>query len=237
MQLNCPHCNASIHSDDVNLDSSLAKCRSCHAVFDFSKQVAGGGGHAAGEVSRPRMKVDMPSGFTVDDQPDALSITRRWFGPVAIFLLFFAIFWDGFLVVWYFIAFTDDSAPLMMKLFPILHVLVGLGLTYVVVAMFVNTTKITVDLNRFTIEHGPMPWPGNRTLDPAQIDQLYCKEKISRNKNGVSYSYELHARTIGGETKKLVSGMQKPEQALFLEQELERWLGLKDQAIPGEMAL
>ena len=39
MQIRCRACGKSIPADDVHLDSGLAKCRGCHAVFEFAAQV------------------------------------------------------------------------------------------------------------------------------------------------------------------------------------------------------
>ena len=68
-------------------------------------------------------------------------------------------------------AFQVD-APWIMKVFPIAHVAVGVGLTYYTVAGFVNSTVLRVSEGQLAVRQGPFPWPGNRTLHTSDLDQL-----------------------------------------------------------------
>jgi len=218
-----------VPAEDVNIQTSIAKCRACGAVFGFAGQV--GGGTFAGSAKRT---VDMPPGYTVDMQGVELVITRRWFSPTFIFLLFFCIFWDGFLVFWYINA-LKPGALLMMKLFPLLHVGVGLGLTYLTAAGFINRTRVRVGPAELNIKHYPLPWPGNRTLQRQEIDQLFCEERVDSGRNGVSYTYTLSVVGPGGKRLRLIKGLASPEDALFLEQKIEGYLGITDRPVAGEM--
>lgn len=137
MQLTCKQCGAEIPADHINLDRLIAKCSVCNAVFSFAAQF----GQSETSPTFNRIAVPMPKGFTVDDLGGQLKITRRWFGPKIIALAFFALFWDGFMVVWYGIALWNQIW--FMALFGLLHLAVGLGITYYVLAGFVNRTFIT----------------------------------------------------------------------------------------------
>ncbi len=230
MQLACKQCGRDIPPDDINIDTLVAKCRACNAVFCFAEEV---GAVPHGE-SRTRPKFDPPPGVTVSDWDGKLKIVRRWFSLKVIGLLFFCTIWDGFLVFWYSLAFKED-APLMMKLFPLLHVMVGVLLTYSVAAGFVNKTLVEVYLDEMKIRHGPLPWPGNRIIPSQEIDQLFTRERIHRTKNGTNYSYELSMMDKGGKQVKLLSNLENPEQALFFEQQIESYLRIKDRAVAGEI--
>jgi hypothetical protein len=66
------------------------------------------------------------------------------------------------------------------------------------------------------------------------IDQIWCKMRVSYNKNGSpSITYEVHANSKHGKSKKLVSGLNNPEEALFLEQQLESYMRITDEAVAG----
>ena len=67
-----------------------------------------------------------------------------------------------------------------------------------------------------------------------QIQQLYCTAKTSSSRNGTSTAYELHALTSGGEDRKLLK-VDELEQALFIEQEVEKFLGIADVPVRGEI--
>ena len=138
----------------------------------------------------------------------------------------------------------DNGMPGPMKLifvvFPIAHVAVGVGLTYFVLAGFLNSTVIRVADGMLSVRHGPLPWRGNLDMSTDGIEQIYCQNKLDkrRDEDGhttTSIQYEVHA-VIGGQKTKLLSGLHEADHALFVEQRLERFLGIEDHAVPGEMA-
>jgi hypothetical protein len=124
-----------------------------------------------------------------------------------------------------------------MALFGSLHAVIGIGLTYGTLAGFLNHTRISAGPARLAIEHGPLPWLGDKVLDPARVEQLYCLERRREHKGTVSYTYDLHARLRDGRGQKLVGGLTSAEQAAFLEQQLEALLGIADQPVAGEHRL
>ncbi len=229
MDIKCPHCSRTVSSENINIQTCIAKCGYCGAVFGFAGQVPG-----AGVFGPSKRAVEMPDDYTVATEGADMVIVRRWFSRKYLFMLFFCVFWDGFLAVWYVGAFKGNG-PMMMKLFPLLHVGVGVWLTYYTLAGFVNRTKVTLNSCEFRIKHYPMPWPGSLVLPRQEIDQFFCEEKLSNNRNGASYSYNLSVVMAGGKKLKLVSGLDTPEDALFLEQKIEGFLGITDRPVAGEM--
>jgi hypothetical protein len=162
-----------------------------------------------------------------------MAITRRWLSPKFFFLIFFCLCWDGFLCFWYSMAISQRVW--IMGLFAIGHAAIGLGLTYYTIAGFLNRTLIRVSPSLLDVSHGPLPWPGAKRLDSTGIAQIYCKEHISRGKNGVTTTYQVHVATHGGAQEKLVDSLDSSDQALYLEQEIERFLSIKDAPVAGEM--
>ena len=229
MDIKCPHCSRAVQAENINIQSCIAKCGYCSAVFGFADKVPG----AAAPGSSKRA-VEMPKSYTLENEGADLAITRRWMNWKYVMMLVFCVFWDGFLVFWYTIAFTKGG-PLVMKLFPVLHVAVGVFLTYTTAAGFLNRTRITLNTLELRIRHYPLPWPGNKVVQRQEIEQLFCEEIMHSNKNGTSYTYNLQAVKNGGGRLKLVSGMDKPEEALFLEQKMEGFLGITDRPVAGEM--
>ncbi|HEX7009469.1 MAG TPA: hypothetical protein VF184_05775 [Phycisphaeraceae bacterium] len=52
---------------------------------------------------------------------------------------------------------------------------------------------------------------------------------------GHSGHYRVRVELVGGRRKHLVKGLTKPEHALFIEQELEKALGIQDRPVAGEL--
>jgi hypothetical protein len=180
------------------------------------------------------LKAPMPDNIVVERTGMGLTLSYKWFSFMHIFLALFCVVWDGFLIFWYNMALTSD-APLLFILFPIVHVAVGVVLTYSTIAGFVNKTTVTVSNGNISIYHGPLPWLGSKTIPAHTLTQLYIEKKVSRSSKGHSrVTYQLSAITTDNKKVKLISSVDSHETALYLEQEIESHLGIRDQRVVGE---
>ena len=229
MRLVCPQCTTEIVADDINLDRLVAKCRRCHAVFGFEDTI----GQRTFGRSTPPLDVPLPERMALDHTGAGLRIARRWFTPGALFLLFFAIFWTASISIWMISTIFGGFWP--VSFFGVIHLGVGIFLLYLSFANLFNTTTVLVDETALTIRHHPLPFPGKR-LEPGRIHQLYAREKVTRGRGSSHVTYELHALTDQDRHQKLVTGLTEPEQALFLEQQIERRLRITDRPMRGELA-
>lgn len=243
MHVYCENCGSMIAADDVNLVTSMAKCRACNAVFRLPDGIFAARGEEAWEVEplpEPRRMVPRPEKVTVTEVGSTLVMERRWFSWVHVFMAFFSVIWWSFLVVWYGIAFTSNVASSpggwLFLVFPLLHVAAGVWVGYMALTGFVNRTRITVDGSEVSVRHFPLPWPGNRVLRPGQVKQLYCDEQVNRGKNGTTITYRLKAVLSDGRTVALLSGLPDREVAQFMEHQLEQRLEIEDRPVAGEMA-
>lgn len=177
--------------------------------------------------------IGLPEKIQYIDHLSHIEIVRKWFGVQILFLTAFAIFWDGFLYNWY--SSIPEDGPLIVVLIPLLHVGVGVGLTYYVIAGWFNRTHIYVGRGRIGIRHGPIPWLGNKEIAAGDVKQLYAKEKFSRGRNSDHATYEVRAVTKSGRNIQVVGGLASQEQAIFIEQRIEKYLRIEDAAVPGEI--
>ena len=207
MQLHCPDCRAKILVDDINLANRMAKCRGCNSVFEFAAS------------SQPaREPAPRPTKFKVSEREGELEISWRWFKVHHVFLAVFCTAWDAFLVFWYGMAFRS-GAPWIMKVFPIGHLAVGVGLTYVTLAGFWNRTTLRVARERLQVEHGPLPWRGRRELALGDLRRIYAAARPNFSRNGMP-GYQLLAVTKAGEEVRLLTSLEDPTQAEYLAEKL-----------------
>jgi hypothetical protein len=231
MKLHCPDCGQPISAEDINLDTSLAKCRRCNSVFSFSDSLKTQSRQA------PQIKPVYPRSnrIRVEDFAGVLRIRYRWFTPGHIFLAFFCIAWDSFLIFWYTTALTQKHTPWLMIVFPVAHLAVGIGLTYLTLAGFVNSTTVTLGQEQLSVRHSPFPWPGNRTLPTLQILQLFCDRNVSYNRdNGTNVSYNLYAVLANDVKIRLLSGFTDVSEPRMIEHLIEERLRLSNRAVEGE---
>lgn len=228
----CRYCAAPLDAADVNVQLAMARCGNCHAVYSFADEARERlGDRAAPSLERGPM--GLPKGFAVSRQDGMLTVSRRWFSAAAIAMVFFCVMWDGFLVVWY--AGVIASGSLTMGLFPILHLAAGVWITYMTLAQFLNTTTLYVGGGKLKVRHGPLPWPGQHDLPTAELAQLWCVERVHRNKRSYSYTYEVHARGRDGKVHTLVKSLREAQQALYIEQQIEKHLRIADTPVAGEL--
>jgi hypothetical protein len=181
-----------------------------------------------------RAMVALPARFTVSTDGGELHVQRAWYGLKAYLLAVFCVPWFGFLAVWYTLAWSSGNRIAMLM--PLLHVAAGLALVYIAAAHFVNRTHVDVADGHLAIRHEPMPWPGALRLESGTLDQLFTQQDVNRGRNSTTITYSLHARCTDGRTVRLLSGLDQHEQALFIEQQVERHLRIADRPMTGEWA-
>ena len=183
----------------------------------------------------------IPQNMTMEDLGGVLTLTRRWFSPVHIITFIFSLFWNGFMVMWYSLlsGFGEDPAMnpfiLLFYIFPLLHVGVGVFLFYFSIAGFFNKTTFSVSWKAVEVHHGPLPWIGNLSLVPGDIQQIFTQERVTQNRNQTTTSYDLNVVLRDNKKITLVKGLATVDEGLFLEKTLEDRLGIKDTPVAGEV--
>lgn len=227
--LTCPSCGARVNIPEDTRRFTCEYCGNQH-VLQFNIEAAAP--PASEQPIRPR--VPAPQAVQVERDEQGVLLTRRWFSAKYIPLAFFALIWDGFLIFWYTMV-TGMGAPLIFALFPMLHLGVGVYLTYSVLAGFLNRTVVELNQEELSVWHDPLPWPGEIKIKINELKQLYCKEQVRHGKNGPRYSYHLYAVTHEDREVKLLSGLDSPDIARYFEQQLESMLHIADRPVVGEL--
>jgi hypothetical protein len=240
--IQCETCGAPIPSANIELALMIAKCDQCNAVFSFAGQVGHSDQDAVNRVlggaQAPVRPVPSDHKVRESDTGDQLILTLRWFTPKTLFIAFFALFWNGFLVVWYTMGLaglaSGETGMIIMLLFPVLHVIAGAYLAYTAITGFVNATTVTVSRRGVDVRHGPLPWPGNKTLSTEDIAQLYVSPRQVSSKNSTQTVYDVTAVGPDNLEVVLVKGIENDNAALFMERRIETWLGIEDREVPGQ---
>lgn len=232
LQLHCPKCEHEIVSDDINIDRGLAKCKNCNNVFTFEQNLRSA-------PLRKRKEVLMPEEVEIDEYEDEMTIFYKWRKAKGIspFFIFFGLVWNGFLIPFILAAIASGTWQILLGIS--LHVMVGIGFLVFILSRLMNTTYITVDDYELSIEHRPIAIPyfhKNQYYDVRAIEQLYAKKYVSHTTNGVPvHAYAVVAKFDNGEELEIIKGLKSKNKALFIEQEIEIFLGMKDKKTTGEV--
>lgn len=227
MDIHCKRCQEPVTAENVNLNSHIAKCPSCDAVFDFRDQLTRTEAHK-------RSSLNAPKGIDLQTTMDGIQIVRRWFSAKAFGLLFFCLFWNG--IMFFILRGAVTTGQFSGLGFASIHIVVGVGMAYYCLASFLNRTYIDISFRDIAIRHRPVPWWGGKKISLTDVEQVFSKEKAHRQKNGTRYTYQVLFRDHRGKDTKMVSGLEKPEQALYIEQEIESTLGIEDKPVTGELS-
>ncbi|MDX2071762.1 MAG: hypothetical protein SFV55_25240 [Haliscomenobacter sp.] len=250
-QLSCIACGQLILAEDVNLQNMVAKCRNCNAVFSFAPANADASNLSILETvhelmreanrqqsstfARPNdgRRIEMPKGVITERDFGELRFiipwrnTRRWG-----FFLLFTIVWNAILTP--FIVMGVATGEWRILLFASLHILVGVSFLMYTLGLMLNKTSIVVTSQGVDIKNGPIPIPfnPNRFMAVRDIEQLFVEEYVPSKTNGrPDYTYAVTALTTSAERQRLVGGFSQPGHALYLEQEIETFLNIKDKPV------
>lgn len=181
----------------------------------------------------PPPALPLPEQFKVVETPGRLDVRWRWFAPVHLFLLVFALFWNGFMVMWFSIALAQGITA--MALFGSFHAIIGIGVGYGALAGLINSTRISLEGGLLSVRHGPLPWVGAGDWKKEDLAQLYGEQRVISGKNGRRTTFSLNAMLRDGRRVTLVKGLTDKTQALWLERALETRLQIVDAPVRGEL--
>lgn len=215
----CKNCSNKIPSPKAGQEHHPIICPECKAVFRLTEKDS-----ILAPVGPPLR--GLPSGTSVNVEGNELIITHRKLRLVHIGLsiIVFPMLIFGL--------FFSDLATAEFLFNPLTWMMFGLA--YYALAGYVNRTVVRLNPEQLTVKHGPLPPWQNRQIRVQNISQLYVKQHVERSKKGSTTTYRLYVKGRNGQHEELASGLDSPEQALFFEQEAERYLGIKDKMIPGQ---
>jgi hypothetical protein len=177
-------------------------------------------------------EIASPKNFKISLYDDYMQITRTWYSlQLCIGMLMFVFVFNGLWISEDFFGLLASDKPLLLKGFALLFICIGIGAAYFNIALFLNKTEILVSPDAIAIRHHPIPWFGKKIVETKNIKQLFVKEKIwGYRNNSKKLTYNLLGQTHEGKSFKLITGFPVSNQALYIEQEVEKYLGIENES-------
>ncbi len=232
-EVECIQCGGKIESDNVNIDTSLAKCKNCSSIFSIEE--------TAFEKRRRGHPIFLvPDGTEILKLITKMEISTSWLKASKkdkIKFDFIMAFTFGFIsTIMLTVGILDAS--LFVILISSIFMLISIFLTYNFLANLINRTIIKIENKTLKITHTPLKLftQKQHNIPVDQIKQLYVKEHTTnRSVNNVPLkAFGIYLEQSNGEEIKLIDEMNR-ETSLYLEQEIEEFIKIKDKAIEGEI--
>ena len=230
--ITCQNCGVKIPTRQIKRRQRLVKCARCQTTFSLTDE----SGEIPEESGFKQLTVPLPRGFKIETSENELKIIWSWFGSQHILSIIVVSFFAGGLIfLGYIIGLAETWQRTLVCLIPMS---VGAAITfYLALATYINKTMIIITPTTLEIKRGPIPTPfwSDQQLDSSRIKQLYVAEKIQSGGSLTTYKYQLYA-IINDRRETLLTEVPLTEwrQLLYLEQEIERYLGIKDRPVSEE---
>ncbi len=229
-QLKCPKCEELVVAENINISKAIAKCSNCSSVFSFD--------HSTRYPYRNKPEVFQPEGIEMLRLRNELDIDFKWRNSKSMsgFFIFFAIFWNVMLLPFIGVAIMSGQMAFLLGISA--HLLVGIGMLYHSISIILNTTFISIDKYDLIVEHRPLKhfFHRDRHIACNDIDQLYVKKYVAgKTNNEVRYAHKIVVILKNGDELDLIKGIRNKEKALYIEQEIELFLQIKDRPVEGEV--
>jgi len=230
ISLVCPACGGKTNFND-DIESWVCKVCGNENIFQLDRSSS----PEPSESILARPIQPKPRIVNIHRRGSSLELYWRWFSAKYIPLALFCIAWDSLSIFWYRMAFESNS-PWIIKVIPISFITVGVGLTYITLAGFLNMTRIRIDENEFTVEHNPLPWPGEVNGPVKDLIQLFCQVNHPVSRQGLA-NFELAVVLENGRQLRLLSNLDSPDVGMFIEHQIEKWLTISDTPVANELII
>ncbi|MEQ8713404.1 MAG: hypothetical protein RIC80_10320 [Cyclobacteriaceae bacterium] len=86
--MNCPNCNTEVQSQNINIQTDVAQCQSCHNIFKISEALDESNSDGF-DLNNP------PKGTWIRNEMNQIIIGATTRSPIAFFLVPFMVVWSG----------------------------------------------------------------------------------------------------------------------------------------------
>lgn len=214
-KIECPSCNSEISVADISLDKEIAKCNSCNGIFSIAEDVS----HL--KPKKKKHEIIRPEGIDLFYFQDGLDITvtKHLQGLDAFGIITFP-------TLAAFAIFISILKPIPISI-PVVLTLASIYFIYR--AMTYSKNKIYLDVNKetITVKHMPNNFQKEKVYNSREIDQVY----VGRDTSGY-FSLNIIINGIDGQKHQKLFSVKTMTKGKFLEQEIEKHLGIEDRSVP-----
>jgi len=221
----CPSCNGDVPADNLNINDKIAKCNNCNVVFPFQEDIA----NFDTTPRKVKQEILRPEGIELFYYKDELDISfaqpTMWVDVIlAIFSPFFVMASFGTSI-----AFFTKGIPILV---PLLFLIPTIFMIWYFIQQYQQKHKIhlTIDDRNLHIQWRPKNLHKDKSYRIQDINQIYVKKRKDMDLHGIY----MITNSGAGQKHVMLTSVRTISKAKFLEQEIERHLGIQDREVPEE---
>jgi len=220
-KVNCPSCDSEVVADNINLNNATAKCGNCNSIFSIEGDI-----EDIKTKKSTATEILRPEGIDLFFYKDEMEITiqektKGWEALWAMILLFIG----GFSI-----ALHLKKPSTFAVALGIISLISMLYFIYEWVTYSKYRTFIDINQRQVNFKSRPKNIKKDKSFSSDEIDQLF----VNNSADGMGH-FTIHMLVNAPEGQKqvkLVTVNSLPK-AKYIEQEIERYLGLEDRPITG----
>lgn len=139
--------------------------------------------------------------FEFENRHGHLSLTRTWSRPAAWAAFTWVLIWSAMVV------FFSTLGGHALREAPWFLALPAVAMGYVALARALNRTEVTVRSDAIVIRHGPVPWPGSRTVDPRDARAIHTRLRIVHTRGAEVHQCRIQLECANGRRATLLEGL------------------------------
>ena len=222
--VSCPKCKENILGNGINIADKIAKCDACGVVFSFQKEIA----HLL-KPQRIKQEVFRPEGIDIFQFKNELDFSIQQ--PYTIMQGILAGLGIPFALI-FTVAFIVKGGGLYIP--AVIFWLMSIYPIYSWINHSKYKTYVNIDEKSITIQRKPNKGNKDKSYDKIDIDQLYIK----RNPNTGHFDIFMIINGLDGQKHvRLIPNLDSKSKARYMEQEIERYLGIIDREVLEETIL
>ena len=220
IKIECPSCQDHVSASEININDKIAKCGSCDVVFSFANEIV--------DIipEAPKEGIARPEGVEIMYYKDELELIldqpqAMWNILIASIMPFVAIF--AFLV-----HYVKDKGGFVVGI--VATLLSIYSIVTMIIARKRNKIFVSVDDKKIKIEYRPKNLKKDKLYDVEDIEQLY----VAATPEGCGL-FMVYNSVNGQKHQQIIGRISNVIRAKYLEQEIEKHLGLPNKKITGEL--
>lgn len=220
-KINCPSCQTEVPAQNLDLEGKVAKCGSCNAVFSIQNDLDG-----LAQLSPAKKEVVRPAGIDIYHFHDDLDITVQQ--PLHALDILGAIFLPFLGIIGLIASFVKGELFWM----GIISWILSAYPFYQLATRDKHKIQIGVNQHFINIKWRPRKFHHDLSIPLQDVTQLYVKQHGSAT--NYNTLFVILDTAEGQKHLKILPEIPSLTMARYLEQEIERHLGIEDQEVPEE---